>query len=147
MLPDGKLIIVDKKSATSIPNKPYDHHIKQIKMYAYLLEKNYGVRVDGGAIFYIKKVGDKSWELLFRPYEVNMRDYRKVANEMLGVARKVLDADVKNVVPEAKVSWLCSKCPYYQLCIDIGYGEKKFDIIQRKESVNDILSWIVPKVK
>ena len=144
MTPDKKLILIDKKTTSSIPARPYEHHVKQVKMYAYMLENNYGVFADKGAVFYIKKVGDKDWELLFRPYEFELNDVQRVVKEMLRVANEVLDADVKGKIPKAFPSWLCSKCPYYEVCIELGFEEKSFDLTSRDRAKDrqTILGWI-----
>lgn len=141
--PDGELVLVDKKSTSNMPNRPYEHHQLQVAIYADLLERNYGIKANKGAILYMRKSsGSSDWDLMFRPYEFNIDNkLRSKVRELFKIADEVLKANERGEIPRARPSWLCSKCPYYQICIDLGFKERKFEIEEVKKR-DLITAWI-----
>jgi len=116
---DGYTVIIDKKTTRNIPSKPYDHHVKQVKIYAMILYKTRGIRVQYGGILYID-VNNLYSKLYMFP--VQMLEIEQLYNEVVEKAWKLYIAMKENTAPEAEPGWICKYCPYWQLCVQHGIG-------------------------
>jgi CRISPR/Cas system-associated exonuclease Cas4 (RecB family) len=135
-------IILDKKSTRNIPQKPYDHHIKQVKYYAVMLKhhKLYE-EIKGkktyGAILYIDV--DKAVTKCF-VFDVDVND-KDIENE-IKFKSVVLESSIKNnVLPEPKPSWECGYCDFMVKCV------KSEDIHTDTETIKKISSAIENRQK
>lgn len=106
-------VIIDKKTTRQIPSKPYDHHIKQTLYYAYMLQKQRGVRVGKVAILYI----DVS-NLEIKPYviPVNQIAIEQAGREMEERARILKQSLEADKPPERQIGWWCSYCSMFRRC-------------------------------
>ena len=117
----GHIVIVDKKTTRNIPSKPYEHHMKQVRMYALMLAETYGIIASKGAILYIN-VGSVSspWDQRVKVHVFDIGDLGDIRQEM-ELKYEVLKYALENKkVPPARPSWLCNVCPFFERCIKDG---------------------------
>jgi len=118
------IIILDKKTTRKIPNKPYEHHKKQVGYYSVLLEEQYGIKATKGAIAYIN-VGAVSsvWDQRIQVYvwDISEEERKKFREELEKKVTVISYALEHDKIPPATPSWECNVCPYFQKCIKVGY--------------------------
>lgn len=109
---DGYFIL-DKKTTRQIPNRPYDHHIKQTLFYAFMLQKMRGVKVNKIGILYI----DVS-NLEIKSYVVPVNNAMiEQAGKELELKAKILYETLKNdKPPNRQIGWWCNYCSMFRRC-------------------------------
>jgi len=104
-------ILLEKKTCRKIPEKPLEHHVKQVEYYKVLMEEN-GYKVERCFIAYLDIYNSK-----LEVFEVRSRASEIVKKEMLEKKEKLLRALLLSKPPERKVSWLCDYCPFFNICM------------------------------
>lgn len=115
------VVVVDKKSTRKVPPKPYEHHVKQVCYYGFMLDR-LGV-VSGkhwfGCILYIDVNSGTAVPMAF---EFKPSDY---AQEFVSKSNAIHEALSKRMLPSANVGWVCNYCSYVGLCMrDKEVGSK-----------------------
>lgn len=95
-------IIVDKKTTKWLPKKANDHHILQIKYYAALVFKCFGIDVEYGCVLYIN-IGDR----LTVPFAFKIGNKHEIMDEIMQKYKYLEQSLIYNELPEAKETWLC----------------------------------------
>jgi CRISPR/Cas system-associated exonuclease Cas4 (RecB family) len=102
--------IIEKKSCTKIPSKPYSHHVKQAEYYAVLLN-SMQKPVKEAYILYID-IQSKA----FRDFAIKMRPISVIEKEMLA-KKQILQVALGDRVPPARnIGWQCSYCSFANTC-------------------------------
>ena len=95
--------IIEVKTTSNIPFKPYTSHVLQANAYAYILRKKYF------EIAYISNDRIKSFV-----YET-----RKDLFDVIVERARILSTAFKTgIAPDREVSQLCVKCPFYDKCFN-----------------------------
>ncbi|MEM0097240.1 MAG: PD-(D/E)XK nuclease family protein [Conexivisphaerales archaeon] len=105
---DNKRYVIEVKSASRIPDRPYESHLLQLEIYLHSLNIN-----DGFVLYWNKRSGEvrafavgKNNEWLSKIYErAAMLDYH-ICMAQLPPAESYLNGKV----------WECRRCPYLQEC-------------------------------
>ena len=116
---DGWYVVIDKKTCRRVPSSPYEHHVKQLEMYAAVLKYVYGYDVRAVAVLYIDVSNLESKVYVKSVSEMGLK---AVLNEMLDKAQRLKKALEGEKPPEARPHWLCKYCPYWSRCIRDGLG-------------------------
>jgi len=119
-LSSGAYIVVDKKTARSIPNAPYDHHVKQVLFYSAILSKVYGYKIASAGVFYLD-VANLKTKLYVIP--VTQLMIEAALKEMEKKARALYQALKTGIPPSPEPGWLCSYCPYFKKCVMDGWSQ------------------------
>lgn len=124
---DGdRAIIIDKKTTRKIPNKPYEHHIHQIRYYGILL-KNSDVwellknKKMYGCVLYID-VNLGAIEAF--PFSMNPND-TVLESEMRRKISVLQNALNERKPPEPKMTWLCQFCDFILDCVSFDCVKDK----------------------
>lgn len=97
-----KEVIIEVKTVDSIPPKPRDHHVKQLKYYLALFG------LDEGILLYFDRVGN------INTYVV--RKDSKVKQEIIARAKELYYALKHRKPPKPEKTPLCNYCPYKWKC-------------------------------
>lgn len=110
---DGDVVIVDKKTTRKTPNKPYDHHVKQVAYYGVLLKNSGGVSGKNwyGCVLYIDVDSGVATPYAF---EFKPEDYEA---ELMMKVSILKDALEKGKPPKPKCSWICNYCSFVGRCV------------------------------
>ena len=104
-------VLLEKKTVRKIPDRPLEHHIRQVEYYKVLLEEN-GYPVNKIFIAYIDIANAK-----LEVFEVEPRSSEEIKREIDEKCQKLMKAVVLGKPPERKFSWLCSYCPFFDKCV------------------------------
>ena len=118
-LPGEGWILIDKKTTVNMPSSPYEHHIIQLKIYAYLLKQNYDIRPDYIGIVYIDH-GSKKVEVFTEEYQ----DEDDLIEVLLGQAHDIRQALETGEEPDLNPGWWCKYCPFYTICLAKELGSE-----------------------
>lgn len=112
----NEYVIVDKKTARSLPNQVYDNHKKQIEYYSALLWKAKGINARYGAVLYIDVNSKKTKVFVFElPTHKD-----KILEEMIAKKDKVMKAIEEKKAPSQVLTWLCDYCGWWERCVRDG---------------------------
>lgn len=109
---DNEIIIVDKKTVNEIPRRAYDRHMNQIKYYALMLYKLYGIRVNRGVVLYIKKALHMNDMVAVQPFEFLIGDLGEIENDFVSRVFALKD----DVPPEPIRGNHCAFCKWQEIC-------------------------------
>ena len=104
-------ILLEKKTCRKIPDKPLEHHIRQVEYYKVLLEES-GYPVDKIFIAYLDVANNK-----LEVFEVKPRNTEEIKREIDEKIGELMKAVALGKPPERKFSWLCSYCPFFDKCV------------------------------
>ena len=104
-------ILLEKKSCRRIPDRPLEHHIKQVEYYKVLLEES-GYPVNKIFIAYINVANSK-----LEVFEVKSRSSEVIKKEIDEKTQELMKALALSKPPERKFGWLCNYCPFFERCI------------------------------
>ena len=107
-------ILLEKKTVRKIPDKPLEHHVKQVEYYKFLLEHN-GFPVNKIFIAYLDVANSK-----LEVFEVKPRSSEEIKREIDEKIVKLMKAITLGKLPERKFGWLCNYCPFFERCIKDG---------------------------
>jgi len=129
---DTDIIIIEIKTAKSLPSEPLKHHVRQINTYLhpYVINKNKNHKNVKGILYYVEKAimyGNSPQ----REFEVEYSDdlYKETISR-----EKEIEKDVdNNILPPAealaiKDYWQCRYCSYFTMCRKSGKYEKDDEI-------------------
>ena len=100
---DSRNVVWELKSASELPDEPYEEHVMQLNFYIKHLNAKYGV------LLYIKKNTNS-----IRGFKVEF-DPRKY-EEALEIWRYVYYSQKNGRLPIKVPSWKCRNCPYRKKC-------------------------------
>lgn len=120
-------IIIDKKTTKQLPNKPFEHHIKQVEYYSALLWSSEGVDVRYGCVLYIDVNNKKVKAYVF---EIK-RDKMLILKEIMDKVSKLKEYMNKRKIPPPDVSWKCNFCRWFERCVRAGVDEVEYDNSRR----------------
>lgn len=125
---NGNFIIIDKKTSSKLPSRPYEHHKTQIKMYAYMYWKTMGEKAKYGAVIYILKDTSMANTEIVRvfTFPITDEDYKVTKHIFETRLNALLEALRTDVPPERVPTFLCRYCHWQELCF--RHGTKKFEI-------------------
>lgn len=109
-------ILLEKKSASHIPDKPYAIHVRQAEYYKVLLERSDYKVTNVYMIYFLKDMSPQLPTVL----PVDTRGTALVAEEMLRKKNIVLTALKNGFLPSPKFGADCNYCQYPSLC----FGDK-----------------------
>lgn len=95
--------VLEFKTVSRIPERPYDGHVRQIQLYMWLADKKEGFLV------YVSRADGR-----VRAFKVRREDETIV--EMAERARRLSESLRRGVPPEPEPSKLCKYCEYNALC-------------------------------
>lgn len=101
--------VVEIKTTTNLPKKPYPSHVLQANTYAYILKK------PKFEIIYIGDYGVTSFV---------MKTSKEYFDYVIERAKILMKAFRSSVPPEKEPSILCPKCRYYHIC----FKQMKLDL-------------------
>lgn len=110
-------VIVDKKTTRQLPNKPYEHHIKQVEYYSALIWSIDKIDVKYGCVLYIDVNNKKTKAYVF---EIK-KDKAEILKEIMEKVSKLKEYMMKQQVPEPNPTWKCQFCKWFERCIRMGY--------------------------
>ena len=119
---DDNFIILDKKTVSKLPSRPYEHHKTQIMYYALMYWKTKGVKAKYGAVVYILKdtsVGNDEIVRVF-VFPITDKDYNEIEitlKSRLAILKKALKDDVP---PPRVPTFMCRYCHWQELCFRYG---------------------------
>lgn len=108
---DGELYIVDKKTASYIPQAPYDQYVNQVKIYAGLVKKNYNIVPTKGAILFIRKR-----DMVRRAFTFELGNLDAAYNWFAERVKMIREAIESGVVPVKNEGSWCKWCEFKDLC-------------------------------
>lgn len=119
---NGDFIIIDKKTVSKLPSRPYEHHKTQIKYYALMYWKTKNVKAKYGAVLYILKDTSMNNDEIVRVFvfPITDKDYEDTEVtfiERLTILKNALDKDIP---PQRTPSFMCRYCPWQELCFRQG---------------------------
>jgi len=95
--------VVEFKTVSRAPDKPYDMHVSQVQLYMWLFDKSRAF------IAYVSRLNGE-----VKIFEVGRDD--AAISRLLERARSFARCLVSGVVPEAEENPLCAYCEYRELC-------------------------------
>jgi len=98
--------IIEIKSIVKIPQKPLEHHIKQLALYLALYEATEGKEYNGRLV-YISRDDFKEYVFDFRNLLGRLKGEGYIASE--------IDYFISNK-PCPRYEWECNYCPYREIC-------------------------------
>jgi len=101
--------VLEFKTVSRAPEKPYDNHIKQIQLYMWLADKGEGF------IVYVSRADGR-----VKAFRVLRED--EVVAEMAERARRLSESLRQGIPPEPEPSKLCKYCEYNTLCPALKSG-------------------------
>jgi len=126
---DDNFIILDKKTTSKLPSRPYEHHKIQIMYYALMFWKTKGIKANYGAVIYILKdtgIGNDEIVRVF-VFPIRPKDYDDIEimfKTRLAILKKALEDDVP---PPRVPSFLCRYCHWQELCFRYGVIDHKIE--------------------
>jgi len=114
-------IVLDKKTCRSLPNSPYDHHVKQVEFYRVLLERS-GRKVVACGLIYIDVASPGVRAFVWTPkYPLEVLEKEMIEKKM------ILEFALTNkILPPRKSGWICKYCDFFSICYgEEAGGEKK----------------------
>lgn len=134
MVNDKEIHIIEIKTAKSLPDYPYKHHISQLNTYMqpYVANADKHHKKVIGTLFYIEKAiiyGNSPQKEFTLKYDNDLfLDTMKKAEEME-------EAIKNNILPPAealinKTYWECKLCSYFTLCRASGREAKDLTVVQ-----------------
>jgi CRISPR/Cas system-associated exonuclease Cas4 (RecB family) len=121
LVTDKEVVIVDKKSTRKIPNRPYEHHLKQVQYYATLLRyTELWPMLKGktfyGAVLYID-VNEGLCEVHVFPLSPEDRLIEREITEKVAVLKRAFS---EGKPPEPSAGFLCDYCDFLYHCVREG---------------------------
>jgi CRISPR/Cas system-associated exonuclease Cas4 (RecB family) len=115
---DGSITIIDKKTCTTLPLKPYEQHLNQIKYYAVMLyeKPEYKGKVMWGCVLYIQLGTDKSStgkHIKAFAFPIDVTETREELIRKISIMNEAMKTKVP---PDSTYSWLCNYCEWYTPC-------------------------------
>jgi len=130
---DGKLYIVDKKTASYIPSEPYEQYKNQVRIYAGLLHKNVGIDADEGAILFIRKK-----DMVTRAFTFELGDLDKLYEWFKDRVLTIREMIEKRELPGKVEGKWCQWCDFRGLCemdaVDVPLNMDKLYYNRPKQS-------------
>lgn len=115
---DGRLVVVDKKTTRDIPRSPYEHHVKQVLMYSFILWKTRGVKPSYVSILYIDVASGQADAFVIPVEEMSLSI---IGREMEDKAVELASALESGKPPRAVRGWLCGYCSHFKRCVKDGW--------------------------
>jgi CRISPR/Cas system-associated exonuclease Cas4 (RecB family) len=116
---NDEIFIVDKKTASKIPDYIYPNYKKQLEYYAVCLTKMHpNEEFNKGAILYIKNIVKTQFALGSNYHDI---DVDKSTEEFIRKVDTTKECLKINIIPKSnKNNWDCRFCKFKDLCAKIG---------------------------
>jgi len=109
---DDSFVVVDKKTVNTLPRFAYDRHIRQIQYYALMLYKLHNIKVDYGAVVYIKKALKLEDMEAVKVYVFPIGNLVDIENDFISRVFALKD----DVPPVAVRGKHCAFCRWQEIC-------------------------------
>ncbi len=115
---DGMKILIDKKFVSKEPKDINEHYLKQISIYAVLLNDVKGIRVDKIGILYSRPLVDYYNKNRNKVFLVDVTDQllEDTRNELYKLIEDISTGLATDTLPAKHESWYCRYCAFKDLC-------------------------------